>query len=258
MGEHSEQGDGIPRRLLRLPVLVVGLLVLALAYTEWRPRPSVETRLAGPSDDGTSAQDLTASLERLQREARPLMAKDERQATRFLAWTATASGFRVERLKLEAGSVGATEQAVDVGLHLRGQVYDLPLVLESLSSQAALLQLDALVIDVEKGGACTVALSGRYHRPLLPDPDRALQRVRELVPEADAATHELLVQATRHSAWRAFAAQAKARSAASAASFSELTTVLPPAIVQAAREGGRVTWARGAEVRATRLAGPAP
>jgi len=247
---------GIRARTLLGPPLLALALGLGLGLLRLQGPRTAEQRLDEALSSTESVEAVQERVHRLRRESRALMPEDERQATRFLAWSATASGFRVEKLELRAVEVGAGEpgagepgagvQAVEARLDLRGQVFDLPLALESLSMQAALLQLEALVIEVEKGGACTVALAGRYHRPVLPSSELSSQRAASLAPRSGPAAQELLTLAGTLSSWRGFAAGQELRSVLAAQRFDELSRSLPPALVAAARTGGRLTWAPNA------------
>lgn len=248
MNTKGEAQRRVRGRHLLGPGLVVFVLSLSLALLQLRKPEAAGQRLEEALASQDSAKAVEANIGRLKRESRALMPEDERQATRFLAWSATASGFRVEHLELRAGEALAEIQPVEARLDLIGGVYDLPLILESLSMQAALLQLDALVVEVEKGGACTVALAGRYHRPVLPSAELSSQRAATLAPRGSPPALELLSQAAILSAWRGFASSVKPRRELSSQRFAELGRTLPAALVSASREGGRITWAPGAGV----------
>lgn len=233
----------------------VHLVVLAVLLGAWwrgtdgapARRSPLETQvLALEAADGQAVHEALVSQ---RARARALLAEDEGRTRSYLSLTAAAAGMQLARVHFAAEPVAADRvtQPVAAWLELRGAVYDLPVFLDALHRQTALVRVDGLTGVVRPGGQAELRVLLRYHRPALPDREALGDRVARNAPTAAAAEREVLLQAAELQAWRAFAGTAAARDRIASSHRQRLLQELPALLVSAGAEGGRVTWSAAAD-----------
>lgn len=249
----ATERTGLARAPAWPTLLGVHLVVLAVLAGAWwrggagastRPSPTQAQVLAIPPAQATVVAKALASQ---QRSARALVAGDERRVRSFLSLTAAAAGMQLldARFEARASAPGGVAQPVVAWLDLSGDAFDLPVFLDGLHRQAALVRVDGVVCAVRPGGQARARVLLRFHRPVLPDAAALGDRVDRTAPTASDAARAALLAAGELAAWRAFAATEPARAELAARHRSRLQQELAPALVAAWRDGGPVRWSPG-------------
>lgn len=227
--------------LVGIQLVTVGAL-LGVFYG-FQPRapepPPIEEQLVA-LDLPASQAALEAALVEVPR-SRALPLGRETRARSFLSLAAQAAALELVGLGLAVAPAARGLSHVDATVEVRGDLYDLPVFVDGLHRQSALVLVEGLAVDSDGGGPMTARLIVRYLRPDAGDGAWIEERLQTAAPGADRAA-PVLQQAASLLAWRQFEGQLPALEVERDRRWTDLTEALPAGLIGLRERGGRLRW----------------
>ncbi len=227
--------------LLGLQLVVVGALVgvqLRIEPSGPEPAPLEEQLIA--LDLPASEAALSSALESVA-ESRALPLGSERRAQSFLSLAAHGAELDVVGVDLVVAPPSQGLSHVDATVEVRGDLYDLPVFVDGLHHQTAIVLVEGLAVEGAAGGEMTARLIVRYLRPDAGNTDWIDARLVNGAPGADSAG-PVLSQAATLLAWRQFEARLPSYEVERDTRWESLMRELPAALIGLREQGGNIRW----------------
>ncbi|MDP6934567.1 MAG: hypothetical protein QGG40_16710 [Myxococcota bacterium] len=179
-------------------------------------------------------------------EARNPMAlrrEEQGRVASFLSLAAQSAGLSASQVRFEPATEESGLQWTEAVVDFHGDVFDLPIFLDSIHRQRAVGVVQWLDLEVVAGGQAKGTVRKRYSRPAPVEGGWISERLEEAASgvHRSAAPLELALELR---SWRVFNQGERKMNRESKRARARVERELPHLLVQLRESGGRLTWSR--------------